>query len=82
MNEVTRFLVDKKYLIKDGEEYYRLYFYDSMDGVIVTIDAPVVKNRMAVEQERIEEQGEEISEQVQEDVETGSDSDDLLPKVL
>lgn len=56
MNGITRFLVDKKLVEINGQEYYKLYFYDAMDGVIVTIVAPVVTPQMEVEREAIERQ--------------------------
>jgi type VI protein secretion system component Hcp len=56
MNEVQRFLVDKKLVEIDGKEHYKLYFYDSMDGVIVTIVAPVVTPQNDKEKESIEQQ--------------------------
>ena len=43
---VTRYLVDKKYVFKDGKEFYQLYFYDAMDGVIVTILAPIFNKQL------------------------------------
>lgn len=56
MNGITRFLVDKKLVEINGQEYYKLYFYDAMDGVIVTIVAPVVTPQMELEREAIERQ--------------------------
>ena len=56
MNEVSRFLVDKKPIEKNGEAFYRLYFYDSMDNVVITIDAPVRRtNRLPVMAEQYPE---------------------------
>jgi hypothetical protein len=46
MKEVTRFLVDKQFVRKDGKDYYKLFFYDAMDGVIVTILAPILDNTL------------------------------------
>lgn len=69
MNEVTRFLVDKKLVEIDGQEHYKLYFYDSMDGVIVTIVAPVVTPQSEKEIETIEEQEAEDSAIVEDNLE-------------
>lgn len=40
---VERHLVDKKFVIKDGKEYFKLYFYDMMDGIVVSVLAPIIE---------------------------------------
>jgi hypothetical protein len=45
MNEVRRYLIDKREITKDNVRYYRLFFFDSMDGIVVTFDAPIMKSR-------------------------------------
>jgi hypothetical protein len=50
---VTRFLVDKKMVKEDGVLMYKLYFYDSMDNVVIYIKAPVMSSHKLPEQEDV-----------------------------
>ena len=71
---VTRFLVDKQRVEEDGELVYKLYFYDSMDNVVICVKAPVYgATKLPVIVEKLEEapikieaaeQPEELNEQL------------------
>ena len=45
MNVDTRMLVKSEQISIDGVAYMRLYFYDTMDGIVLMYDAPIYKSR-------------------------------------
>ena len=44
MAAVSRILVDKEKIEKNGVLYYRLYFFDAMDGKTIMYESPVFKS--------------------------------------
>jgi len=77
MNVDTRMLVKSEQISIDGVAYMRLYFYDTMGGIVLMYDAPIYKSRgiplldktKAVEVEPMEEpEDEPIQEQEEEPI--------------
>ena len=45
MESDVRMLVDKERIQVNGVEIMRLYFYDTMDGIVLMYDAPIYKSK-------------------------------------
>lgn len=53
MNPINRFLVDKKEVEIEGQRAYKLYFFDTMEGIVIEYTAPIMRSTLAELQEYI-----------------------------
>jgi len=51
-NPVDRLVVDKEFVLIEGEPYYRIYFYDVPSGQIIPVLSPVRMDKAIIIQRR------------------------------
>jgi len=74
--KLMRHLVDKEKVIIEGVPHYKLYFFDTMDGVVIQYTAPIVKSTV----EELKAYVEQIKEEQKENVDvivTTTNSEEL-----
>jgi len=78
MSDITRFFLGKTKVIVDDVEYYELEFFDSMDGQVIRVMAPISENVTWVKPRPTNDDGQKaIEEAIKKKTEIKEDTSNL-----